>query len=56
MIHVAFNQGGWSKVIQGVEIPSLSACGITNWSVEYIQVSSDGFISMIGRNLMDAFW
>ena len=46
-ILTAFSHRGWSNVMHGVCIFAIDACSITYKSVEFIQVSSLEFISII---------
>ena len=48
MIFTAFHHNGWSKVMHEVGIFSSVAWHFTYQSVEYIQLSSEDFKSMIG--------
>lgn len=55
MIPVAASHKGWSNVIHGTTTLSALACWMMKRRVENMQFSSDGFISIIGRNEIDAF-
>ena len=50
MMPIVFNHSGWSNVIHGTRIPILCTSINTKRKVEYMQVSSDGLKSNVGRN------
>ena len=50
MMDIALYYSGWSNAIHGVRIPIACPSLIAKRRVDYMQVSSDGLISNIGKS------